>query len=56
MLILAGCPNLEDLRVEDIDFNYQGDSLTIWDVGEWRRWSAKLGGTRSCPTMPFITP
>jgi hypothetical protein len=29
MLILAGCPNLEDLRVEDIDFNYQGDSLTI---------------------------
>jgi hypothetical protein len=29
MLLLAGCPNLEYLRVEDIDFYYQGDSLTI---------------------------
>ncbi|GAU24670.1 hypothetical protein TSUD_322780 [Trifolium subterraneum] len=29
MLLLAGCPNLEDLRAEDIDFCYQGDSLTI---------------------------
>ncbi|PNX59775.1 F-box protein, partial [Trifolium pratense] len=29
MLLLAGCPNLEYLRAEDIGFHYQRDSLTI---------------------------
>jgi hypothetical protein len=29
VLLLAGCPNLEYLRVQDVGFYYQGDSPTI---------------------------